>query len=223
VKPTKLNLLCELCKRGAAVAPAKATTIDLAKSLRVSQQTVSRWLAELAAEGFVKREGKKTRFSAAACKELKSLAAALEAKPASAEKTAAKMVLRGVVVRGLGEGAKFMRLLGYARQLRAALRWAPFPGTLNLKLDGESAGAKKRLESLPGVFVKSFVEGDKRFGRVKLFPCVAVVGSKRIEGAVILPEKSFYGESVLEVVSPLNLRDKLLVRDGSTVSVLVSA
>jgi riboflavin kinase len=208
-----------LCKRGAAAAPVKATTTELAGALRVSQQTVSRWLAELAAEGLVKREGKTTRLSAAACGELKSLAAALEAKPAQTARE--KLVLRGVVVKGLGEGAKFMRLPQYARQLRSALGWTPFPGTLNLKLDAESAKAKRELEARErGVIrVKSFVAGNKRFGSVKLFPCMVKTKHREEEGAVILPEESMYGESVLEVVAAVSLRRALFLRDSDFAAV----
>jgi len=212
-------LLFELCRRGGRSAPVKTTTIELAAELRVPQQTVSRWLAELEREKLIQREGKKLRLSKRACAEIEALAKALAALPPRVEKK--KLILRGVVVRGLGEGAKFISIPGYSRQLRAALGWKPFPGTLNLRLDAESAKTKKRLESMNGIKVKSFVEGNKRFGSVKLFPCLikAGRGDSEARGAVILPERSFYGESVLEVVSGSNLRSRLAVRDGSTVSV----
>ncbi len=221
MKPSKTHLLAELCRRGAAGAPAKVTTTDLAKSLGASQQTISRWLGELSAEGLVSRNGKNARLTRAAREEIQALAAALEAKLAKTETGKEKLVLRGVVVRGLGEGAKFMRLPGYAKQLRAALGWTPFPGTLNLKLDAESAKMKSRLESMGGVKVKSFVERNQRFGSVKLFQCAVKSKGGEARGAVILPEESFYGESVLEAIAPFNLRSHLAAKDGAAVAVKI--
>ncbi|MFH0973752.1 MAG: DUF120 domain-containing protein [Candidatus Micrarchaeota archaeon] len=229
MKPSKLHLLAELCKRGGRAAPVRVTTTELARSLGASQQTVSRWLDELEREALVERRGKNIKLSRQARAEIEGLAAALEAAPKSAKaaknaKSAkAGLVLRGVVVKGLGEGAKFLSLPGYSRQLTAALGWKPFPGTLNLRLDAESALVKRRLQALRGISVKSFVEGNKRFGSVKLFACVVRAGKQEQRGAVILPEKSFYGESVLEVIAPLNLRKKLKLKNYASIKISVCA
>jgi riboflavin kinase len=215
MKPTKLHLLGELCRSGATSAEVKATTTELAAALDASQQTVSRWLSELSADGLISRKGKRVRLTRRARAEIEALAKAFEAAPAPKEKT----VLRGVVVRGLGEGARFMSLPRYSRQLRAALGWAPFAGTLNLKLDEAGARVKRELEARRGIEVKSFFERNQRFGSVKLFPCLVKSNSREERGAVILPEKSFYGESVLEVVSPRCLRRALRLKDGCGVQV----
>ena len=218
MKKTRLHLLFELACLGCGGASARITTIELANSLGVSQQTASRWLSELARERLVKREGKTVRLTRQARQEIEALAKLLEAEPNAAKR---KLVLRGVVVRGLGEGAKFLSLPGYAKQLHAALSWKPFPGTLNLKLDENSSKVKKRLESLNGIKVKSFVAGNKRFGSVKLFPCVVKSNGREERGAVILPEKSFYGESILELIAPFNMRSRLAAKDGSAVGVIL--
>ncbi|MEM0475217.1 MAG: DUF120 domain-containing protein [Candidatus Norongarragalinales archaeon] len=218
MKPTKTHLLFELARRGCAVSSVRVTTIELARALRVSQQTASRWLNELSCEGLVLREGKNARLTKQARAEIEWLAKALEAKPVLPAK---KKVLRGVVVRGLGEGAKFMRLPRYARELRAALGWTPFPGTLNLKLDEKSASVKKQLESERGLLVRSFVYGKKRFGSVKLFPCVVRSRGREERGAVIIPENSFYGENILEVIAEKNLRRALRLTESPCNNVLV--
>lgn len=218
MKPTRLYLLAELRRRGAAAAPVKASTTDLAKAVGAPQQTASRWLGELARERLIERRGKNVKLSRAARNELAKLALALEVAP---KNVGDKKVLRGAVVRGLGEGAKFMRLPGYAKQLRTALGWTPFAGTLNVKLDAKSAAVKKQLEASPGVALKSFVERNQRFGSVKLFSCVVKARGVEAAGAVVLPEESVYGESVLEVVSPENLRCRLRLKDGAGVSVLL--
>ena len=44
-------------------------------------------------------------------------------------------------------------------------------------------------------------------------------GVREARGAVILPEKSFYGESVLEIVSEKNIRNFLELRDSRRVAV----
>ena len=220
MKPTKLHLLAELCKRGASAAPVRATTIDIARSLDASQQTVSRWLNEFEREALVERNGKKIKLSRQARAQIEELAAALgKTREPTSKPKKEKLVLRGVVVKGLGEGARFMSLPGYSRQLAAALGWKPFPGTLNLRLDAESAKLKRLLSSVAGLRVKSFVENNKRFGSVKLFQCVIKANKKEERGAVILPEESFYGESVLEVIARKNLRRTLSLRDRDRVAV----
>ncbi len=224
MKPSKLHLLAELCKRGASAAPVRATTIDLARSLGASQQTVSRWLAELEREALVERRGKNVAFSRQGRAEIEGLVQALgKTREPTSKPKKEKLVLRGVVVKGLGEGAKFLSLPGYSRQLSAVLGWKPFPGTLNLKLDAESSKVKKSLESMDGVSVKSFVEGNKRFGSVKLFQCVIKANKREARGAVILPEESFYGESVLEVIAPFNLRKKLALKNRVLIKISVCA
>ena len=44
--------------------------------------------------------------------------------------------LKGKIVSGMGEGAYYMSLKGYTKQFKSILGYIPFPGTLNVKLNG---------------------------------------------------------------------------------------
>ena len=45
-----------------------------------------------------------------------------------------KMILKGIIFTGLGEGAYYMSLEGYKKQFKKHLNFIPYPGTLNLRM-----------------------------------------------------------------------------------------
>ncbi|HID73081.1 TPA: CTP-dependent riboflavin kinase, partial [Candidatus Micrarchaeota archaeon] len=109
-------------------------------------------------------------------------------------------VIVGRVVSGLGDGRKFISMPQYSEGLERTLGAAPFPGTLNLRLERAES-----LEEHTPVHIGGFREDGRDFGGLMLYRC-------RVNGincAVVVPEKTGYGRDTLEIASPLELRKEL--------------
>ncbi|MEM1550565.1 MAG: DUF120 domain-containing protein, partial [Candidatus Bathyarchaeia archaeon] len=116
-------------------------------------------------------------------------------------------VVEGEVFSGLGEGAYYVSQEGYKRQFIEKLGFEPYPGTLNIKvIGGKGVALRSMLNIYPGIEIKGFRNKNRTFGSVKCF-LASINDCER--GAVVLAERSHYGENVLEVIAPVHLRDKL--------------
>jgi riboflavin kinase len=121
--------------------------------------------------------------------------------------------VRGRVFSGEGKGAYFVKLPWAMRQFEEKLGFIPYAGTLNLALPRESE-ASKILKEHPGIIItpaEGFYPGR----------CFRVVISGSLQGAIVMPETPNYPENVLEVIAPVNLREKLSLRDGDEVEIIV--
>jgi len=124
------------------------------------------------------------------------------------------LCLKGEIFSGRGEGAKFMELAWVKKQMEEKLGFTLFPGTLNVKLTTNSVKMGKLLKKRAGVEIlpaSGYCRG--RFFKAKLHG---------VECAVIVPEVVGYPENIVEVVAPVNLREKLCLLDGSPVEVEVT-
>ncbi len=124
-----------------------------------------------------------------------------------------RLELEGRVFSGEGNGKKYLSLTWVKQQMEQKLGYTPFLGTLNLRLDAKSVKNKKTLQ-------KSSSE--------KICPpegyCVGLLYKAKVNNikcAIILPQVKGYELDVLELVSEVCLRDKLILRDGDAVCVLV--
>lgn len=59
------------------------------------------------------------------------------------------------------------------------------------------------------------------YGSVKCFKAIIENEVGTAEGAVLLIEKTRHGPEILEVISPVNLRERLILDDGDEVYVKV--
>lgn len=124
-----------------------------------------------------------------------------------------KLIFEGTVVEGKGSGKRYIRLDWVNQQLERKLGYAPFLGTLNIKLNKDCLLNKRELQ---------MVKADK------ICPaegyCVGLLFSGSIQGvkcAILLPQVEGYPEDRLEIVSPYCLRDTLGLKDGDIVTVTV--
>lgn len=212
--------LLELFKLGANREYIVLSTKQLGNLLGISQQGASKHLLELESDGLIERRkfGRETAIKLTKNGEEKvlSLYVGLKSIVESGETT---MQFKGRLFTGIGEGAYYVSLHGYKKQFLRMLGFEPYPGTLNLKLTSNlDIEARKRLQHMKGIDIHGFDDGKRTYGPVKCFKAV-VNGS--YEAAVLVIERTHYDESVLEVISPINLRKALGIKDGDEVNVTV--
>lgn len=213
VKTTHIPILIELLHIGAKDGYIEISTISLAKKTKISQQAASRQLLELEEIGYIKRirsggknSVKITNEGKAAVTDLYQLLhRVLEGKKPIFE-------MNGKVFSGLGEGAYYMAMNGYRRQFVKKLGFDPYPGTLNLRLETIIDRQQRRnLESQPDIHIEGFEDGERTYGWAK---CYLAKINKQINGAIIILERAHYDHSVIEIIAPINIRDKLKLKDG---------
>ncbi|MFW6040825.1 MAG: DUF120 domain-containing protein [Thermoplasmatota archaeon] len=126
------------------------------------------------------------------------------------------IVLIGKVVSGLEQGKYYMSKRGYKKQFRKKLGINPYEGTLNIKLEEDSIDKFKKLKKSSGIHIEGFSTRKEDFGSLTAFS--AEVGG--IDCALIIPFKSEY-ERIAELISEVKLRDKLDLKDGDIIQILV--
>ncbi|MBW6518323.1 MAG: DUF120 domain-containing protein [ANME-2 cluster archaeon] len=126
--------------------------------------------------------------------------------------------LTGKVITGLGEGQYYTTLKGYHDQFVRLLEFEPYPGTLNIKLEGESVGCRTMLNLKDGIVIDGFNSKNRTFGGGRCYPVTLGNGTK---GAIMIPDRTHYPEDIIEIISPDNLREHLKLKDGSKITVIV--
>lgn len=220
VKPIHLPTLIEILLLGGKDDYVAVSTVELAKRLGRSQQAASRHLSDLEEAGYVERirsgglnRVKMTNKGADAMLDIYfALRNVLEGEERVFE-------IKGEVFTGLGEGAYYVSLRGYRRQFLKKIGFDPYPGTLNIRLNSPADRRLRRdLERYPNIRIEGFEDGYRTYGWAKCYPAKI---DDAVDGMVILLERTHYDDSVLEVIAPVNIREKLSLRDGGTVSVKV--
>ena len=211
--------LIELYQRGAANRTLDLSTSELALMLGLSQQGVSKHLLMLEKDSLIerKRSGRRTGVfvSRAGADRVLSVYSKLKT---AVEGKAGVLDFHGTLFTGLGEGGYYVSLAGYKKQFVRLLGFEPFPGTLNLTIGAREIELRKQLNFLDALQLSGFSQRGRSYGPAKCFK--ALVESKYDAGALII-ERTHHGESVLEVISPLDLRRTLSLKDGDQVHVTV--
>jgi riboflavin kinase len=126
----------------------------------------------------------------------------------------ANLFFCGKLYSGKGEGKKFVALPWVEGQIREKLGFAPYAGTLNIRLNPDALKPKKflakakRLEIIPE---KGFCKGYLIKAKISGLDC-----------GIIVPLVPDYPADVLEVVAAVFLRQQLRLVDGSEVAINVS-
>ena len=124
-----------------------------------------------------------------------------------------RIKLTGKIFSGAREGEKFVSLPWVRRQIEEKLCFAPYPGTLNLILSEESTRHRKLLETVSSTEICP-VEG---YSSGMLYE--AQVG--KLKCAIVIPKVANYPEDCLEIIAADNLREKLKLRDGKSITITV--
>ncbi len=215
-----LYALLKLAEHGSLRQAVLISSEELAKRLKCSQQSASRYLIALERAGLIRRtfvrRGELVEITKQGREEIEMLQQLLSKLLRERE---VALALVGRVFTGLCEGAYYVSHPGYKRQFIEKLGFEPYPGTLNLRLASpEDVEARRRLDLYPSILIEGFRTKSREFGAAK---CYRALINDVLEGAVVTAMRSHYDDTVLELLAPVNLRKKLGLRDGDEVRVTV--
>ena len=214
--PEDKELLKQLAKIGGLHDHVFISSSELAERIGVSQQTASRKILELLESGLILRRmatrKQLIRVSPSGVDLLRREYADYKQLFSSGE----RVTIRGKVVTGLGEGRYYISREGYRKAFGRLLGFDPFPGTLNIEVEPLDREKVAELRDMDGILVEEFQSEGRTFGAVKCYR--ATIGG--VEAAAIFPVRSHH-VNVLELISPVGLREKLSLADGTDVMVLL--
>lgn len=123
-----------------------------------------------------------------------------------------KLVLNGIVISGNKKGREFVNLAWVNKQIKEKMNFNAFLGTLNLRVQDKPVMNKLReLEGITIIPKEGYCRGK----------CLKACINKKIEGAVVVPDVSYYPNDVFEVLAPVNLRKTLGLMDGDEIEVTI--
>ncbi|MEX2739811.1 MAG: DUF120 domain-containing protein [Candidatus Wukongarchaeota archaeon] len=212
-------LLILLSEIGATKNFVRTSSKKIAEVTAVSQQTASRHLKQLEEEGLIIRKNvDKTGQALLITKEgLRILSEIYAVLGRTLQPERETFEISGYVITGLGEGAYYMTREPYVQQFTEKLSFKPWPGTLNLKLD-EIEDLKNfiKLRAKTPIIIKGFKTKERIFGDVDCHP---VKINEKVDGTIIIPTRTHHNSKIMEVVAPINLREKFKLKDGMKVTV----
>lgn len=211
------DALLELAKLNASKG-ITITTHQLSEILGCSQQTASRKLIELEKKGLIKKEraikGQTITLTRKGLEVLRDYYIQLKCIFEERE----EVTIKGELISGMGEGQYYITRRGYTQQFEEKLGFSPYPGTLNLLLEREhDIVVREMLDNCPYIKVDGFCDEGRTFGAVKCYP-VSINGT---QGAILSPLRTHHPKNVVEIISPVYLREALALKDGDEVSVVL--
>ncbi|WP_292462952.1 winged helix-turn-helix domain-containing protein/riboflavin kinase [Methanolobus sp.] len=210
--------LKKLALLGAIEKPVKISSTGFMHHISASSKTAARVLKQLEEEGYISRKlvvgGQLVQLTNIGIELLKKEYVDYQQIFC---KDYADLELYGHVITGLGEGQYYISKEGYMSQFRDKLGFKPYPGTLNVRLDGSSAEMRDRITLIRPVVVHGFSDGERSFGGGKCYQ-IEIEG---IKGAVIIPDRTHYPADLLEIIAPVKLREMLRINDDDKVRIVV--
>jgi len=216
MKPYLLQTLKELALLGGLKNRVEISSLELAKQLETSQQTASRYLVELDKKGMITRE--------LGIKKQLILITSLGENYLQEEhlqyqqifELTERVLFKGKVISGLGEGRYYTEQNGYVEQFKEKLGFIPYPGTLNVEIEYIERNKLRLLKDSRAIHINEFKTRNRTFGSVRCFKA-KINGT---DGAIVLPMRSHYS-NVLEFISKDFLRNKLNLKDGNEVKIVI--
>lgn len=222
-------ILIHLLSLGAKEIPIEITSMQLSKILGKSQQTASKILIDLEKENLIERIKNNKKFKIKVTEEGRKIIKELQNMIKLAlDNSKRRTIFKGKIVTGMKEGAYYMSLEGYKNQFKEKLGYEPFPGTLNLKLEDKIyRDKKKEIITYSNIYIDGFNDKNRTFGWVKCFPAILTPENKtnnrgeyvQIETAVLLLERTHHDNSLIEVISPVCIKETANLKNGDLVKI----
>jgi riboflavin kinase, archaea type len=129
-----------------------------------------------------------------------------------------QLSLSGKVFSGMGKGRYYVGHPEYQKRFEKRLGYAPYPGTLNLKLEDHGLVEEmNRLRETEGTRVEGFTSRGESFSSLNCF-------DGRMDGervTLLFIDVTYYNESVVELISPTYLRKRFGLKDGDRVDFVI--
>lgn len=213
-KGETLAVLKFLALAGADQTAVIVTSRELGERIGVSQQAADRYLVALEKKGFVSRSLAQRRQRLLLTPAAMSLLRTEYHAYHRIFEGPAKISFSGKVASGLGEGRYYLSQPGYVVQFSERLGYSPYPGTLNVRVDGAALRKVGLVSAWSGLRIDGFQATGRTFGGATCFPA-------RLNGHpchLIHPDRTHY-QDVVEFVAPDCLRDALRIKDDDPVQV----
>ncbi|MFH1237535.1 MAG: DUF120 domain-containing protein [Candidatus Aenigmatarchaeota archaeon] len=214
MKCEMFDVLVELAKR-----KTRVTTLDMAKRLGSSQQTMSRKIRELESLGLIEREtAAKGQFVSLTDEGAKFIRKKyLELREIVERPKTESIAFGGVLVSGSGEGRYYVGQDEYFLQFHEKLGFRPFLGTLNVRLKTvQDVKAKDEMENMRPITIRGFKKDNRAFGDINTYPCMI---NRKARGAVIIPERTHHPTDIVEIIASEDLRKTLCLKEDDYVHV----
>ena len=120
--------------------------------------------------------------------------------------------VNGVIVSGLGEGAYFMSMEHYKKEIKKNLGFEAYPGTLNIKI---KENRDNLLKAIKPIQIIGYISNNKKFGGASCYKAKI----KNINGAVIVPDINKNPQDILEFIAPVHIKSALNLEDNDEVEI----
>ena len=130
------------------------------------------------------------------------------------------VVLRGPLLDGLGEGQRFMAIDWVRQRFRALLGIDPYPGTVNVRLEGDGQrAALARLRSAPGIAIPP----EPGFCAATAYRATILgpAGGEGLPAALVIPHVPGYPADQIELVAAVHVRAALGLQTGDLLTITV--
>ncbi len=136
------------------------------------------------------------------------------------QRTPDSVVLRGLLLDGLGEGQRFMAIDWVRQRFRALLGIDPYPGTVNVRLEGDAERvALARLRSAPGISIPP----EPGFCAATAYRATILgpAGGAGLAAALVIPHVPGYPADQIELVAAVHVRAALALRTGDLLTITI--
>ena len=207
--------------QGGTRHPIHISSTNLSQNLGVSQQSASRYLIELVDRGYLERRLAQGGQVITVLKKGITVLRKEFSEYSLIFGTQKEIEMKGALETGLGEGGYYISKKGYMDQFQKKLNWKPYEGTFNLRLNDDEVPKIEAMKAAEGILIEGFEQEGRTFGKAWVFKCSLKNGKKIVnECAIISPKRTHY-RRVVEVISPIFLRDKLNAKDGDIFTIKV--
>ena len=222
MKPNLLAALKYIALQGGTRHSVHISSSDLASMLEISQQSASRYLIQLFEEGFIDRKlaqgGQIIGIKSSGITALKKEFSEYELVFGDLK----TIEIEGTLETGLGEGGYYISKKGYMTQFQEKLKWKPYKGTFNLRLDESQIPKIEAMKAAEGLLIEGFEQEGRTFGKAWIFKCSIQKEVKIVENCAVISPKRTHYKRVLEIISPEFLRKKFNANDGDTFTITIS-
>ena len=208
--------------QGGTRHPIHISSINLSKNLGVSQQSASRYLIKLVERGYLERRLAQGGQIVTVLNKGITVLRKEFSEYSLIFGTQKEIEMKGILETGLGEGGYYISKKGYMSQFQEKLKWTPYEGTFNLRLYDDEVPKIEAMKAAEGILIEGFEQEGRTFGKAWVFKCSLENGGEIVkECAIISPKRTHY-RRVVEVISPIFLRDKLKAVDGDVFTTKVN-